>query len=60
MKQLITRIDDELHAQFKAACALSGANMSRLLEAWIRAYVAEQQARRGANQASASFFEKKP
>ena len=39
MKQLITRIDDELHAQFKAAVALRGENMSRLIEGWIRSFL---------------------
>ena len=39
MKQLIARIDDDLHAQFKAACALTGENMTRLIEDWIRQYL---------------------
>ena len=39
MKQLITRIDDELHAQFKAAVAMSGENMTRLAEGWIRNFL---------------------
>lgn len=39
MKQLIARIDDDLHAQFKAACALDGENMTALIERWIREFV---------------------
>ena len=39
MKQLMTRIDDELHRQFKAVTAINGDNMSRLIEGWIRQYV---------------------
>lgn len=39
MKQLIARIDDDLHAQFKSACALTGENMTRLIEGWIREFI---------------------
>lgn len=51
MKQLITRIDDELHRQFKIAAAKRGETMTQMIEEWIRQHVtAQQQAERGATQ----------
>lgn len=61
MKQLITRIDDELHRQFKVAAAKRGETMTQMIEEWIRQYVtAQQQAERGASQPAASFSAEKP
>ena len=39
MKQLMMHIDEDLHRQFKAAAAMEGQKMTRLIEGWIRQYV---------------------
>jgi len=39
MKNLIVRLPDELHRQFKVKCAQEGQSMNALVTAWIESYL---------------------